>query len=74
MFSGLRTQNWDILFFRKVVLTLSVPVTRRAGASGTQLYRALSPELKGFRNSRSYHWKEHEILMKIGWFWGPLPL
>ena len=73
MFSVLRTQNWEKFFFKKVVLTLSVPGGCIAVPSGTQLYRTLSPELRSFRNSRSYHWKEHKILMKIGWFWGALP-
>ena len=57
-----------------VPLTLWVPGTRIAGTSWTQLYRAISPELSFFRNSRSYRWKEHEILSKIGWFGAPYQL
>ena len=55
------------------ILTLSVLVTGKVGTSGAQIYRAISPELRGVRNSRSYNWKKQEILKNIGWFWGALP-
>ena len=47
---------------------------RTSGVAGTQLCRAISPDLRSFRISRSYHRKENKILKKIGWFWGDLLL
>ena len=56
------------------VLTISLPVIRKSGVSGTQLCQAISPDLRNFRISRSYRRKENKILKKIGWFWGALLL
>ena len=56
------------------VLTISLPVIRTSGVSGTNFCRAISPDLRSFQISRSYNRKENQILKKIGWFLGALSL